>query len=129
MSKERENIDELIKQALTEEDSEYLEKLSKEQGIFEELLVSFQGSRKWWTVYAFIITLIFLGLFIYCLVQFLSVEDIRSMLLWGAGMGSTLLMVAMLKMWYFMQMDRNAIKREFKRLELHIVALQKNNSN
>ena len=124
MNKERENIDELIKQALTEEDSEYLEKLSKEQNIFEELYASFQGSRKWLSVYVFVITFIFFGLSIYCLVQFLTVEDIRSMLLWGAGLGGTLLTVTMLKMWYWMQMDRNALKREIKRLELHIVALQ-----
>ena len=120
-----ENIDVLIKQALTEEESEYLEKLSKEQNIFEELLTSFQGSRRWLSVYVFIIILIFFAISIYSLVQFVSVEDVRQMLLWGAAMGGSLLMVMALKMWYWMQMDKNSLTREIKRLELQITAIHK----
>ena len=117
------NIDELIKQALTEEESEHLEKLSKEQNVFEELLSSFQGSRKWLSVYVTVVIFVFFGISIYSLVQFLSVESTREMLLWGAAMGGSLLIVTMLKVWYWMQMDRNAIIRELKRLELQIAAL------
>ena len=125
MKDSNDNIDQLIKQALTEEESEYLEKLNKEQNVFEELLVSFQGKRKWLSIYIYIITLIFFGLSIYSLVQFLSVEEIRTMLLWGAATGGALLIVTMLKMWFWMQMDRNAIIREIKRLELQIASLNK----
>ena len=120
-----ENIDALIKQALTEEESEYLEKLSKEQNIFEELLTSFQGSRRWLSVYVFIIILIFFAISIYSLVQFVSVEDVRQMLVWGAAMGGSLLMVMALKIWYWMQMDKNSLTREIKRLELQITAIHK----
>ena len=120
-----ENIDVLIKQALTEEESEYLEKLSKEQNIFEELLTSFQGSRRWLSVYVLIIILIFFAISIYSLVQFVSVEDVRQMLLWGAAMGGSLLMVMALKIWYWMQMDKNSLTREIKRLELQITAIHK----
>ena len=125
MKDSNDNIDQLIKQALTEEESEYLEKLNKEQNVFEELLVSFQGKRKWLSIYIYIITLIFFGLSIYSLVQFLSVEEIRTMLLWGAATCGALLIVTMLKMWFWMQMDRNAIIREIKRLELQIASLNK----
>jgi len=125
MKDSNDNIDQLIKQALTEEESEYLEKLNKEQNVFEELLVSFQGKRKWLSIYIYIITLIFFGLSIYSLVQFLSVEEIRTMLLWGAATGGALLIVTMLKMWFWMQMDRNAIIREIKRLELQVASLNK----
>ena len=118
-----ENIDALIKQALTEEESEYLEKLSKEQNIFEELLTSFQGSRRWLSVYVFIIILILFAISIYSLVQFVSVEDVRQMLLWGAAMGGSLLMVMALKIWYWMQMDKNSLTREIKRLELQVSSL------
>jgi hypothetical protein len=119
------NIDELIKQALSEEESEHLERLSKEQNVFEELLASFQGSRKWLSVYVTVVIFIFFGISIYSLVQFLSVETTREMLLWGAAMGGSLLIVTMLKVWYWMQMDRNAIIRELKRLELQIATLKK----
>jgi hypothetical protein len=120
------NIDELIKQALSEEESEHLERLSKEQNVFEELLASFQGSRKWLSVYVTVVIFVFFAISIYSLVQFLSVEGIREMLLWGAAMGGSLLIVTMLKVWYWMQMDRNAIIRELKRLELQVASLKNN---
>jgi hypothetical protein len=121
------DIDELIKQALSEEESEHLERLSKEQNIFEELLASFHGSRKWLSVYVTVVIFVVFGLSIYSLVQFLSVEGVREMMLWGAAMGGSLLIVTMLKVWYWMQMDRNAIIREIKRLELQIATLKKKN--
>ena len=122
------NIDELIKQALSEEESEHLERLSKEQNVFEELLSSFQGSRKWLSVYVTIVIFIFFGISIYSLVQFLTVEGTREMILWGAAMGGSLLIVTMLKVWYWMQMDRNAIIREIKRLELQIASMKSKNN-
>jgi hypothetical protein len=119
------DIDELIKQALTEEESEHLKLLHKEQNVFEELLASFEGTRKWLSVYVTVVIFVVFGLSIYSLVQFLSVEGTREMILWGAATGGSLLIVTMLKVWYWMQMDRNAIIREIKRLELQIAALKK----
>ena len=126
MKNERENIDDLIKQALSEEESEVLERLSEEQSIFEQLLSNFQGKMKWMSMYIAFMILVFFLLSIYCLIEFLNADDIRLMILWGAGMGASFLTVGMLKMWQWMQMDKNALLREIKRLELHIAALHKN---
>ena len=126
MKNKRENIDELIKQALSEEESEVLERLSEEQSIFEQLLSNFQGKMKWMSMYIAFMILVFFLLSIYCLIEFLNADDIRLMILWGAGMGASFLTVGMLKMWQWMQMDKNALLREIKRLELHIAALHKN---
>ena len=73
--------------------------------------------------------LVIFALSIYCLVQFLEAEEIREMLLWGAGMMVGLVMVGMLKMWHWMQMDKNALVREIKRLELQVGLLVKKMSN
>ena len=126
MKNERENIDDLIKQALSEEESEVLERLSEEQSIFEQLLSNFQGKMKWMSMYIAFMILVFFLLSIYCLIEFLNADDIRLMILWGAGMGASFLTVGMLKMWQWMQMDKNTLLREIKRLELHIAALHKN---
>ena len=128
MKNERENIDDLIKQALSEEESEILERLSEEQSIFEQLLSNFQGKMKWMSMYIAFMILVFFLLSIYCLIEFLNADDIRLMILWGAGMGASFLTVGMLKMWQWMQMDKNTLLREIKRLELHIAALHKNNT-
>ena len=128
MKEEQENIDDLIKQALSEEESEILERLD-EQSIFEQVMSTYQGKMKWLGIYVTFLILVFTVFLIYCLVEFLRTEDIRQMLLWGAGMGGSFLMVMMLKIWKFMQMDKNTILRELKRLELHIAALHKNKSS
>ena len=129
MKNERENIDDLIKQALSEEESEVLERLSEEQSIFEQLLSNFQGKMKWMSMYIAFMILVFFLLSIYCLIEFLNADEIRLMLLWGAGMGASFLTVGMLKMWQWMQMDKNTLLREIKRLELHIAALHKNKTS
>ena len=127
MKEEQENIDELIKQALSEEDSEILERLG-EQSIFEQLMSNFQGKLKCIAMYSAFMMLVIFSLSVYCFIEFLKAEDIRQMLLWGAGMGMGMMAVGMLKTWHWMQMDKNALMREIKRLELHIAALHKNKS-
>jgi hypothetical protein len=127
MNDKKENIDDLIKQALTEEESEILERLGEEQSIFEQLLSNFQGKMKWISMYVAFMILVFFILSIYCLIQFVNAEDLRLMMMWGAGMGGSLLTVVMLKMWQWMQMDKNTLLREIKRLEFHLAALNKNN--
>ena len=126
MKEERENIDELIKQALSEEESEILERLGEEQSIFEQLLTNFQGKMKWMSMYIAVMILVFFVISIYCLIEFLNAEDLRLMLLWGAALGGSFFTVGFLKMWHWMQMDKNSLLREIKRLELHIAALHKN---
>lgn len=127
MNDKKENIDDLIKQALTEEESEILERLGEERNIFEQLLSNFQGKMKWISLYIAFMILVFFILFIYCLVQFLNAEDLRLMMMWGAAMGGSFFTVGLLKMWQWMQMDKNTLLREVKRLEFHLVSLNKNN--
>jgi len=128
MKEEHENIDDLIKKALTEEESEILVRLGKEQSIFEQLLSNFKGKMKWMSMYIALMILVFFIISIYCLIKFLNAEDIRLMLLWGAGMGASFLTIGMLKMWQWMQMDKNTLLREIKRLELHIISQQEHYS-
>ena len=123
-----EDIDRLIKEALSEEDSEILDRL-QEQSVLESLMSNFQGKMKWIAMYSFFMILVIFALSIYCLVEFLKAEEIREMLLWGAGMIVGLVMVGMLKMWHWMQMDKNALLREIKRLELQVGLLVKKMSN
>ncbi len=120
------NIDELIKQALTEEESEMLERLG-EQSVLEQMMSTFQGKMKWIAIYSIIIMLVLFGLSVYCLFEFLNANNTRDMVMWGAGMGMGMMAVGMLKVWHWMQMDKNAILREIKRLELHLATLNKNN--
>ena len=45
------------------------------------------------------------------------------MLLWGGGAAIGLTALAMVKMWFWMELEKNAIVREVKRLELQVARL------
>ena len=122
MKNKMEDIDKLIKETLTEEESKFYDEL-EEQNVLQMVWGLFKGKNKWILIMMNIVTLIFFGLFIYCLVQFFNVEATKDLLKWGLGCIVFLLGVSMLKVFAWMQMDKNAIIREIKRLELQVSSL------
>lgn len=122
--KNQKDIDDLIKQALSEEDAEVLKRI-EDQGIIDLLTSSFQGKLKWIAMFSAVIMVILFVVSIYCLFHFINTTDLREMMLWGAGMGMSMMAVGLLKTWHWMQMDKNSLIREIKRLELQISLLIK----
>jgi hypothetical protein len=122
MKEKQENIDELIKQALTEEESEYLDKLG-EQSLIQEGLGLFKGRRAWVSIYVGVVMLLITAATVYCLTEFFRVEETKELMIWGGGFFLGLFMISILKIWAWMQMGRNAIMRELKRIELQVSTL------
>lgn len=117
-----EDIDKLIKETLTQEEAKFYEELD-EQNVFQMIGGLFQGKNKWIMILMNIMTLIFFGLFIYCIIQFFESEATKDLIQWGVGTLIFLLGVSMLKIFAWMQMDKNALLREIKRLELQVSSL------
>lgn len=122
MKTTEENIDQIIKEALNQEEADFYDNLG-EQSMPEMMTGLFKGKMKWWTVLIFAFSFIFFGLSLYCAVQFFQVEDLRMMIIYGAGSFMFMMAVTMLKLWSWMQMDKNAILRELKRIELQVSLL------
>lgn len=122
MKNKMEEIDKLIKETLTKEEAEFYNSLD-EQNPIEMLGGLFRGKNAWFIIVINIVTLISFVAFIYCLVQFLKVETTNELIKWGAGGFSAILTISMLKIFVWMQMDKNAILREMKRLELQISSI------
>ncbi|GAA4269998.1 DUF6768 family protein [Hyunsoonleella aestuarii] len=122
MKTKKEDIDQLIKETLTEEEAKFYDDLD-EQNVFQMVWGLFEGKNKWIMYLMNLMTLVFFGLFIYCLVQFFNTEVTFDMIKWATGSVIFLLGVSMLKVFAWMQMDKNAIIREIKRLELQVLSL------
>lgn len=122
MKSEKEDIDTLIKETLTEEEAKFYDKLD-EQNVLQMVGGLFQGKNKWIMYLMNIMTLIFFSLFVYCLVQFFNTNATNDLIKWGLGSIVFLLGVSMLKIFAWMQMDKNAVIREVKRLELQVSSL------
>lgn len=117
MKNQNEEIDEMIRSALSKEEAMYYDNL-KEQGLFESIFDLYKGKQKWFNVVTFIMSLIFNGLAIYCLIHFLEVENTNELIRWAVAMMFCVMVGVMLKLWAWNQMDKSAILREIKRLQL-----------
>ena len=122
MKTNMEDIDRLIKETLTQEEAKFYEELD-EQNLFQMLGGLFQGKFKWIMYMMNFMTLVFFVLFIYCTIQFFETDVTNELIKWGIGGLVFLLGVSMLKVFAWMQMDKNALLREMKRLELQVSSL------
>ena len=122
MKNDLEEIDQLIKETLTQEEAKFYDEL-EEQNMLEMVGGLFQGKNKWIMYLMNIMTIIFFGLFVYCLVQFFNTNITNELIKWSFGGLMFLLGMSMLKIFAWMQMDKNAILREMKRLELQVSSL------
>ena len=115
-------VDDLIADALRAEDLSDLESLG-EPGLPEMVTEIFRGRLRWYGAMFLVMILVFASLAVLCAVQFLSVDTVPGMLRWGIGLLLCTLVVTSGKNWYWMQMERVAMTREIKRVELLVVQL------
>jgi hypothetical protein len=122
MRKEFEEVDALIKEALTEEEAKFYDTLD-EQNLLQMFGGVFDGKNKWIVIMMNIVSFIVLGVFVYCTVQFFNTEVTNELIKWSIAGVFCMLMLSMLKLFMWMQMDKNSIIRELKRLELQVSRL------
>lgn len=118
------DLDRKIKQALSAEDAELFGE-GGEMALHEMLIGSFKGRMRGWMIYAMVMTFIFTVVMFLCIWKAYSAQDTDTRLLWLFGVMFSGAATAMLKMWWFMQMDKHNILREIKRVELQIAVLAK----
>ncbi len=119
------NIDEQIREALRRDDAELLEHYRGDLPIHEQLIETFHGRNRWLNALAFVFSFAAFGLVCFAAYQFFQAETTRAMIAWATAFMWGLLSVAMLKMWFWMEMHRFSLTREIKRLELQIANLSR----
>lgn len=119
------DIDSKIFEALNSEDKEILDSYGAELGLFELMAQSFRGKMKAVVIPAFVFMLVFAVMLIYSTINFFSVEDIGARLQWLAIGLTALIVIGLLRLWYWMELNRLSVIREVKRLELQISLLSK----
>jgi len=122
MKNEMEKIDDLIKETLTKEEAAFYDAL-EEQNLLEMVGGLFKTKQRWLIILMNIVQVVSFGLFIYCVIHFFEVKETNALIKWGAGGFMFLLMSTFIKLFSWMQMDKYAILREMKRLELQISSI------
>jgi len=122
MNKEREKIDELIKETLNQEEAKFYDEL-EEQNLIGKLGEVFKGKMGWLAIIMNIVHLVIFGLLIYCVVLFFGTNETNELIKWASAGFLCMIAMGMLKLYIWMQMDKNDILREMKRLELQVATL------
>lgn len=113
------NIDRAIRDALTKEDAEFLAQFD-EKNPLDEALNTFNGRWGAMNILAAAMTFAVFGVLVYCAWNAFGAGDARDAVLWSAGAIWAAIAIAMLKMYFWMEMNKNVVLREVKRLELQI---------
>lgn len=119
------DIDEKIREALRREDADLLKHFQAEPPFHELLIETFRGRRVWMNFLAVVFTFAFFVLSLFTLYGFFHAEGSRSLIAWAIGFLWSSLAVAMLKIWFWMEIQRNSVVREVKRLELQVANLSR----
>lgn len=116
------DIDQAIRQALSAEDRVFLERLEQDPPLHRQIGDMFRGRQRWLNVAGWIAAFVLFAVSCLCAWRFVSASDLREMLLWGGATGLAVVGLASVKIWMWMELHRNSLSREIKRLELLIVS-------
>jgi Na+/proline symporter len=116
------DIETVIREALEEEDQEFMNAL-EEPDLTEQVTALFHGRWRFINAMSIVAMLLLLAVAIYCAVRFFSSSEVLQALRWGAGLALAWFGVAFLKLWAWLELERHAVTREIKRLELQVANL------
>jgi len=122
MSLEKQNIDKLIKESLSADDAKFYDEL-EEENLLGKVGTTFKGKMGWLVIVMNIANLIFFGLLIYTIIQFFDAQGAEELIKWAMAIFGCFMFMAFTKLYVWMQMNKNDILRELKRIELQLAAL------
>lgn len=117
-----EDIDKLIKETLTEEETKFYDEL-EEKNIFGAVLDVFKGKNSWIAIVMNIVNLIVFGFLIYCIIQFFDAEATNELIKWASAGFICMSFMSMIKLYIWMQVDKKTIIKEMKRIEILISSM------
>jgi hypothetical protein len=117
------HVDDAIRRALSPEDLKAYDALSRDQNPLQQALAAFQTQNRLLTVAGWFAGFGLFAVGVYGFWRFALTPDIRQMLIWGAVGGMAMMGLGLVKLWFWMEMQKNTVVREVKRLELQVSAL------
>ncbi len=116
-------IDDAIRQALSAEDAEALERYATDPSLMQRVLEAFSGRLALLNALALFVGFALFGIGLYSAWRFMSEPDVVGMLKWGGATGLAALCLIATKLWFWSELRSNAVIREVKRLELQVARL------
>lgn len=118
----KEDIDKLIEESLNKDEAKFYHEL-EEEGLFKQWGGLYTGKLKGWAILITIVQLIFTVATFYFGYQFFTASETGELFRLGGIFFIIFSATSMLKLWHWMQMDKNSILLEMKRLEFQVAVL------
>jgi len=116
------DIDEKIRQALSEEDRKALDRMGDSNDPFGLALLAFKGNQRSSAILIWIFGFVIFGLLLYCGYRYFAVDDLKQSLTWGIGVVLCGLSMVIVKVIAWQMMQTQVLIREVKRLELRLLS-------
>ena len=100
-----------------------VESLSGELSMRELLATTFHGKMRYMSFIVYVYIFLFTGLAVASGVCFFQATLVQWQIFWSALFVLAVMISSIIKIWYWMLINRNAVTREIKRLELRIAEL------
>jgi hypothetical protein len=117
------DLDRAIRQSLSAEDAALLDRLGADQALHRQVLATFEGRLRWFNVAGWIAGVALFGVACVLAWRFVQAEELRDMLRWGAASALAFAGISLIKVWFWLELQKNAIVREVKRLEVQVASL------
>ncbi|GAF69176.1 unnamed protein product, partial [marine sediment metagenome] len=114
-------LDDDIRKALANGEAPY--DLDREEGLFRQWAGVYRGKWWWMAIFATIESVACIVLIVLAAVEFFQTDDTKWQIFYATGILLMAMLLLLIKLWGWMQMNRNSIQREIKRLELRILEL------
>ena len=113
-------LDDAIHLQLSKEDAEFLAKFEKEPSSTAQMFGIFTGAFAW-VSYIFLLAAILVGFtLVFAAWKFVVTEDLRAMIQWGGLALFGLLVMAVIRIWFWIQIQTNRVVREIRLLQLQV---------
>ena len=116
-------LDRAIRQSLSAEDAELFDRFGADQALHRQVLDTFGGRLRWLNAVGSIAAFVLFAVAGVCSWRFWFARELADMLRWGAVSALAFAGITLIKVWFWMELEKNAVVREVKRLELQIVSL------
>ena len=117
------NLDDKIKEALKMEEQDVEQILREDQGLFAQLAAVFKGNMKGWNLFGLLLATVTAIIMSYSGYQFFINETLDERVFWGVIFIVSWTGNMGLKIYFWLEMNKNATVREIKRVELAITRL------
>lgn len=94
-----------------------------DEGMIQQVAATFRSRMRLWILITWVATLFWVGVAVWAAIAFFRAQETRDWIMCACIFLFAGMAVAMLKLWYLMEINRNTHTREIKRVELQLARL------